>query len=95
LNLRLGSIPPKVGCVSLTELLKALIKLEALPSGIVKKQMREMRDILAARNPSLDEPTNDFIEAARKLIDDLLEGSNLTPPPRFGIVQGGKTDKPD
>ena len=76
----------------LTELWKGLIRINAVPADVVKKKISEMRDAMAHPDPSRDQPTSDFVEAARKLMDNILGGSDLSPPPPgFSVIEGGKS----
>jgi hypothetical protein len=78
----------------LTELIRTLIVMEAIPSDKFKEHVSAVR---AAYNEEmrngLDHPTETFVTAARDLMDGILKTE--TGPlgkPVFSVIEGGKTE---
>lgn len=78
----------------LTELIKTLVVMEAIPHDRFKLYVEGMRDTFKP-NEHVDKPTATFVEAARDLMRDVLKaevgGSPTTETPRLSVIEGGKS----
>jgi hypothetical protein len=65
------------------ELMKVLLRSEAIPSSIVKHHIQGLREILDPEKEKWHAPTAAYVEVARDLMDELLSADDDGPPKQY------------